>query len=70
MAHSRRVQSTMVEKTWLQEGEATGHMASSQEVERYMLVLSSLSPFLFSLGPQPTESRCPHLGWVFIPQLT
>lgn len=69
MAHSQRVQSTTVRKTWLQEGEAAGHTASSQEVVSLNVGAEFTFSFLFSLGPQPMESCCPHLGRVFTSQL-
>lgn len=44
MSHSSKVWSLMAGEAWLQECEAGGHFASTVRKQRWMLMLSSLSP--------------------------
>lgn len=52
-------------------GGSWSHWIYSQETEsRAKLIFSLLFPFLYRLGPQPREWHGPHLGYIFLPQLT
>lgn len=71
LTHSLRAQATVAGRAWWSECEAAGHIASS--ARRQGQINAGVQPtffFLFCLGSQPTESRCPHLGWVLPPQLS
>lgn len=76
VAHSLWVQSVMVEKTCWREWllllwqKCVDYSVSTVREQRERNVHIQLYfPFLFGSGPQPAGWRCPHLGWVFPPQL-
>lgn len=60
MAHSQRVHSTTVRKTWLQ-GEAAGHTASSQEVVSLNVGAEFTFSFFIQSGPPAHGIMLPSL---------
>lgn len=68
LAHSLRVQPIMEEKSWWQEPEAAGHLASASRKQREMDAGAQLIPFLLFHSRSPAhEIVLLHSGWVFLP---
>lgn len=68
LAHSSRVQSTMVGKSQQREPEVAGHMVSIVGKQTQVNISIHHSPF-YSVQDTNLEWCCLSLGWIFSPQL-